>query len=91
MIPVSPGGISLVPVPPVSSNPPFLAGDSLNYVCDNPNVYVLMPISVGSLTECVNGGSFTLDASPPTCEQACKTVLMIYFIDCKSVLVRAKL
>ena len=67
----SPGDIALGPVSNTATSPPFLVGDIFSYVCVDAVNFQLFPAS-NALTFCEVGGSFTLDANPPTCQQTSK-------------------
>ena len=63
---ISPGNVTFLP----NQGPPFILRDMLTYVCEDENVYQITP-SANAVTTCESTGSFTHDANPPTCQQAC--------------------
>lgn len=77
----SPGSVSLIPLTTNGTtpggSPPYDVGSRFIYSCQNSQAFTLTP-ETSNVTTCLNTGAFSLDSSPPTCEQIGKHFVKFY-------------
>jgi len=72
----SDGEVLLMPIPPTTEEPPFTPGSQFVYFCEDSVNFQITSNSGFMITECQSNGMFTLDTSPPSCEQISKFLLL---------------